>query len=177
MNKSELVQKVVEAGIVPESDAVKLTKKMLTELLKTSAEEAKVEEVIIEEPVVEAVVEEVVEPVAEVIVEEPVFGLVSEVVVEEGVEKVVVAEPVVAAVINKKPLQKQTKFKVILKSGLPLVRIPARMYDALVKGIDHKNIKELKIIFDTYGEFIIQDADRVKRRSNVSFDDGLIKLK
>jgi len=165
MNKSELVQKVVEAGIVPEADAVKLTKKMLTELLNTAKEEA-----TIEEPVVEAVIKEVV-------AEEPVVGLVAEVVVEEGVEKVVVAKPVVTEVINKKALQKQSKFKVILKSGLPLVRIPTRMYDALVKGIDHKNIKELKIIFDAHGEFIIQDVDRVKRRSNVLFDDGLIKLK
>ncbi len=175
MNKSELVQKVVELGILPEEDAVKLTKKMLNDMLKSVKEEAKV----VEEPVVEAVVEEpVVEPVVEeVIVEEPAVGLVSKVVVEEGVEKVVVAEPVVTAVINKKPLQKQTKFKVILKSGLPLVRIPTRMYDALVKGVDHKNIKELKIIFDAHGEFIIQDVDRVKRRSNVLFDDGLIKLK
>ena len=148
MNKSELVQKVVEAGIVPESDAVKLTKKMLTELLNTAKEEPAVEE--------------------------PVVGLVSEIVVEEGVEKVVVAEPVVA---NKVLPKKQTKFKVILKNELPLVRIPTRMYDALVKGVDHKNIKELEIVFDTYGEFVVQDIDRVKKKSLVSFVDGKIQLK
>ena len=177
MNKTELVQKVVEAGIVPEEDAVKLTKKMLTELLKTNAEEAKVKEVAVE-PVVEEVIEEFVEPaVEEVIVEEPVVGLVSKVVVEEGVEKVVVAEPVVTSVINKKALQKQTKFKVIFKNELPLVRIPTRMYDALVKGIEHKNIKELKIIFDAHGEFVVQDIDHVKKRSIVTFVDGVIKLK
>jgi len=158
MNKSELVQKVVEAGIVPESDAVKLTKKMLTELLNTAKEEPAVEEVAVEE----------------VAVEEPVVGLVSEIVVEEGVEKVVVAEPVVA---NKVLPKKQTKFKVILKNELPLVRIPTRMYDALVKGVDHKNIKELEIVFDTYGEFVVQDIDRVKKKSLVSFVDGKIQLK
>ncbi len=168
MNKSELVQKVVELGILPEEDAVKLTKKMLNDMLKTAKEEVKAEEVA--EPVVkEAVVEE--------IVEEPVIGLVSEVVVEEGVEKVVVAEPVVKPVITKKVVQKQTKFKVIFKNELPLVRIPTRMYDILVKGADHKNIKELKIIFDAHGEFIIQDVDHVKKRSVVTFVDGLIKLK
>ena len=165
MNKSELVQKVVEAGIVPEADAVKLTKKMLTELLNT----AKEEHAVVEEPAVEAVVEEVIE--------EPVVGLVAEVLVEEGVEKVVVAEPIAKPVVAKKVLQKQTKFKVILKNELPLVRIATRMYDALVKGLEHKNIKELEIIFNTYGEFIIQDIDRVKRRSNVTFSDGKIILK
>ena len=160
MNKTELVQKVVELGILPEEDAVKLTKKMLNDMLKTTKEEVKVEEAVVEE-----------------IVEEPVIGLVSEVVVEEGVEKVVVAEPVVKPVITKKVVQKQTKFKVILKNELPLVRIPTRMYDILVKGVDHKNIKELKIIFDAHGEFIIQDVDHVKKRSVVTFVDGLIKLK
>ena len=170
MNKSELVQKVVEAGIVPESDAVKLTKKMLTELLKTNAEEAKVEEV--PEPVAEEVIEPAVEEVTEEVIE-PVVGLVSEVVVEEGVEKVVVAKPIAA----KKVVQKQTKFKVNLKDELPLVRIPTRMYETLLKGLDHKNIKELNIIFDTYGEFIIQDIDRVKKRKVVSFVNGAIILK
>jgi len=150
MNKSELVQKVVEAGIVPEADAVKLTKKMLTELLNTSKEETVAEEVI-EEVVTEAVVEEVI---------------------EEVVEEVIAAKPV-----DKKVVQKQTKFKVNLKNELPLVRIPTRMYESLVKGAAHKNIKELEIIFDTYGEFVIQDIDRVKKRSVVSFANGKIILK
>ena len=173
MNKSELVQKVVEAGIVPEEDAVKLTKKMLTELLKTSVEP--IAEVVVEEPVIE--------------VEEPVVGLVSEVVVEDGVEKVViepiaevvVEEPVVSKVkpviTAKKVLQKQNKFKVILKNELPLVRIPTRTYDALAKGLEHKNVKELEIIFNNYGEFVIQDVDHVKKKSLVSFVNGKIQLK
>ncbi len=175
MNKSELVQKVVEAGIVPEADAVKLTKKMLTELLNTAKEEPVVEEAVVEtveEAVVETV-EEVVEPVVEEVIEEPTIGLVSEVIVEEGVTKVIAAEPVVKKVLP----QKQTKFKVILKNELPLVRIPTRMYESLIKGVNHKNIKELEIIFNTYGEFIVQDIDRVKKRSLVSFVDGKIVLK
>jgi len=166
MNKSELVQKVVEAGIVPEQDAVKLTKKMLTELLNTAKEEPVVEEAVVE------TVEEVVEPVVGEVIEEPTIGLVSEVIVEEGVAKVI-TEPVVKKVLP----QKQTKFKVILKNELPLVRIPTRMYESLVKGAEHKNIKELEIIFNTYGEFVIQDIDRVKKRSTVSFVDGKIQLK
>ena len=155
MNKSELVQKVVKAGIVPEADAVKLTKKMLTELLNTSKEE----------PVAEVIAEEVV-------VEEVVTEAVVEEIIEEVVEEVIAAKSVA-----KKVLQKQTKFKVILKNELPLVRIPTRMYESLVKGSKHKNIKELEIIFDTYGEFVIQDIDRVKKRSVVSFINGKIILK
>jgi hypothetical protein len=155
MNKSELVQKVVEAGIVPEADAVKLTKKMLTELLKTDVEPiAEESEVVVEEPIIEKV-----EPIAKVVVEEPV------------VKKV---EPIITA---KKVLRKQNKFKVILKNELPLVRISTRMYDALVKGIVHKNIKELEIIFETYGEFVVQDVDHVKKKSLVSFTNGKIRLK
>ena len=155
MNKTELVQKVVEAGIVPEEDAVKLTKKMLTELLKTDVEPiAEESEVVVEEPIIEKV-----EPIAKVVVEEPV------------VKKV---EPIITA---KKVLRKQNKFKVILKNELPLVRIPTRMYDALVKGIVHKNIKELEIIFETYGEFVVQDVDHVKKKSLVSFTNGKIQLK
>jgi len=156
MNKSELVQKVVEAGIVPEADAVKLTKKMLTELLNTSKEETVAEVVAVAEEVIEEVV-------TEAVVEE---------VIEEVVEEVIAAKPV-----DKKVVQKQTKFKVNLKNELPLVRIPTRMYESLVKGAAHKNIKELEIIFDTYGEFVIQDIDRVKKRSVVSFANGKIILK
>ena len=163
MNKSELVQKVVEAGIVPEEDALKLTKKMLTELLKTNTEEAAAEtEEVIEEPVVAEVIEE---PVIAEVIEEPVVEVVK--------TKVEEAKPVAI----KKPKQKQTKFKVILKKELPLVRIPTRMYDALVKGINHKNIKELEIIFNTHGEFVVQDIDHVKKRSVVTFVDGKIVLK
>ena len=169
MNKSELVQKVVELGIVPEEDALKLTKKMLNELLNTNAEEAAViEETVTEETVEEAIVQDLVD---EEIVEE-VATKIAEQIIEEAVEKFI-TEPV-----DKKMLQqKQTKFKVILKNELPLVRIPTRMYESLVKGAEHKNIKELEIIFNTYGEFVIQDIDRVKKRSTVSFVDGKIQLK
>ncbi len=192
MNKSELVKKVVEMQIITEEEAIKLTKKMLLDLITVTEEDkAKaeiVEEVIAEEIVEEAIAEEIVEEViAEEIVKEVISGVVAgkivagavkeveEAIIEDVVEEAIIEEVIPKSVI--KPVRKQTRFKVNLKKDIPLVRIPTRLYETLVKGMDHKHVKDLENIFDNYGEFIIQDIDRVKKTSLVSFVNGKLVLK
>jgi len=178
MNKSELVKKVVEMQIITEEEAIKLTKKMLLDLI-TVTEEDKAKAEIVEEVIAEEIVKEVI---SGVVAGKIVAGAVKEVeeaiiqdVVEDVVEEAIIEEVIPKSVI--KPVCKQTRFKVNLKKDIPLVRIPTRLYETLVKGMDHKHVKDLENIFDNYGEFIIQDIDRVKKTSLVSFVNGKLVLK
>ena len=165
MNKSELVKKVVEMQIITEEEAIKLTKKMLLDLI-TVTEEDKAKAEIVEEVIAEEIVKEVI---SGVVAGKIVAGAVKE------VEEAIIEEVIPKSVI--KPVCKQTRFKVNLKKDIPLVRIPTRLYETLVKGMDHKHVKDLENIFDNYGEFIIQDIDRVKKTSLVSFVNGKLVLK
>ncbi len=178
MNKSELVKKVVEMQIITEEEAIKLTKKMLLDLI-TVTEEDKAKAEIVEEVIAEEIAEEVVEEVISgVVAGKIVAGAVKEVeeaIIEDVVEEAIIEEVIPKSVI--KPVRKQTRFKVNLKKDIPLVRIPTRLYETLVKGMDHKHVKDLENIFDNYGEFIIQDIDRVKKTSLVSFVNGKLVLK
>ena len=169
MTKKELIKKVVKLGILDEANAKKMTKKMLQEVIRsdlTTVEaplELDIDEVTKDELVEQAVDNGILtEDSAERMTKGMIIDVLDDVEVVEAVE--MVSEPV------KK--REQTKFKITkFHEDKPFIRITAKLMTKLKKGLDHKDIESLLIIFEEYGSFYVREVDRVKRHK-LSFVDG-----
>ena len=168
MTKKELIKKVVKLGILDEANAKKMTKKMLQEVIRS---DLKTVEAPLELDMDEVTKDELVEQAVDngILTEDSAEKMTKGMIIDVLDDVEVVSEPVVSEPVKKR---EQTKFKITkFHEDKPFIRITAKLMTKLKKGLDHKDIESLLIIFEEYGSFYVREVDRVKRHK-LSFVDG-----